>query len=102
MDAHVSLVLTLPEPIELKKLQTLQCTFAGGFAPVCVAVLAEVGTAPSWTELESVYPRDGNQPQAFPLATDKKTETVSRLMLRLDGSTDGFGRIVVYELNILD
>ena len=50
--------------------------------------------------LADVYPKDGNMPQSFPIEA-RGAQVASKVTLRLEGSTDGFGRVVVYHLAVL-
>lgn len=114
--AQVTLTATLDAPCAVSSLQVVHCTFAGGFAPIRVVLLAGFASAANpkdvaWVELETVYPADGNMAQTFPLKPEHVAQQLqvaayavdaacTHLALRLEGSTDGFGRLVVYRLAI--
>ena len=100
----------------VRALRGLQCTFAGGFAPVRIVTIA--GFAPperpkevAWTDIDVAYPADGNMAQTFDYQRERIDEQLraqghtsdaecTHLALRLEGSTDGFGRVIIYKLDI--
>ncbi|WFC96604.1 hypothetical protein MBRA1_003265 [Malassezia brasiliensis] len=114
--AQVTLTATLDTPCAVSSLQAVHCTFAGGFAPIRVVILAGIASEANpkevaWIELATVYPADGNLAQTFPLKREDVASQLqaaayaadvacTHLVLRLEGSTDGFGRLVVYRLAI--
>lgn len=121
-DVSAELTCTLAEPVALQHVHALTCTFGGGFSPVQVTLTAHVekdGEAKAVSLLE-IYPKDGNMPQVFPcvrftngrvqVETVKKAlcaigttsdASANKLSVRFAGSTDGFGRVVVYHLGVM-
>lgn len=89
---------TFDQGVPMDQLRTLECTFGGGFSPIRVVVTADVNNQE--VLLADVYPKDGNMPQSFPIEACG-TQLASKVTLRLEGSTDGFGRVVVYHLAVL-
>ena len=89
---------TFDSGVPMNQLRTLMCTFGGGFSPVRVVVTAVVDDQD--VRLAEVYPKDGNMPQSFPIE-DRGAQVATKVTLRLEGSTDGFGRVVVYHLAVL-
>lgn len=115
--AAATLTCVLSAPIAVGTLQALQCTFAGGFAPVRIVSMAGFAApdAPkdvAWVDFHEAYPADGNMAQRFAydaahvqmrLAAQGRAEAAcTHLGVRLEGSTDGFGRVIVYGLGIYD
>lgn len=99
MTTEAYLTATLEDKQSFDKL-TVRCTCGGGFAPVRIAVdvLLE-----DWVEVDAVFPADSNMAQEFPLevpASVASTET-SAIRVRLGGSTDAFGRVILYDLGII-
>lgn len=91
--------ITFSDPVVPK---ILQVTFQGGFVGKCcrlstlAAVLVdEKGAALS--ELATVYPEDVNRKQTFKLP---ETEPIIQMRLSFEESSDFFGRITVYDLQI--
>ena len=76
----------------------MHCTFDAGFSPIRVVATAVVDGQDVF--LADVYPKDGNMPQSFPIEA-RGAQVASKVTLRLEGSTDGFGRVVVYHLAVL-
>ena len=89
---------TFDAGVPMHQLRTLLCTFGGGFSPIRVVVTAVVDGQD--VLLADVYPKDGNMPQSFPIEA-RGAQVASKVTLRLEGSTDGFGRVVVYHLAVL-
>lgn len=89
---------TFDQGVPIDQLRTLLCTFGGGFSPIRVVVTAIVDDHE--VVLADVYPKDGNMPQSFPIEA-RGMQLASKVALRLEGSTDGFGRVVVYHLAVL-
>ena len=89
---------TFDAGVPMNQLRTLMCTFGGGFSPIRVVVTAVVDGQD--VLLADVYPKDGNMPQSFPIEA-RGAQVASKVTLRLEGSTDGFGRVVVYHLAVL-
>lgn len=114
--AYVVLTCTLGTPCAVDAWKQLWCTFAGGFAPVRIVTAAGFADAAqpkdiAWVDVHVAYPADGNMAQTFPYAHETIAERLqahgraadlpcTHLALRLEGSTDGFGRIIVYNLGV--
>ncbi|WFD30489.1 hypothetical protein MSPP1_001510 [Malassezia sp. CBS 17886] len=108
----------LAAPLSVSSLDALHGTFAGGFVPVRVVTLVGLEDAREkdgvrWVELAASFPEDGNRRQSFkdssrgarteasPTFADAPAPPLaSALALRFEGSTDQFGRIVVYHLAV--
>ncbi|KOS14646.1 hypothetical protein Malapachy_1217 [Malassezia pachydermatis] len=110
----MQLTCTLAEPRTMLEVAELRCTFAGGFAAIRVAVLFGYATQDKildWARVQEVFPKDGNMMQKFGWNTEVAQQAVqaigrdmdtpvTHIALSLEGSTDGFGRVTVYELGI--
>ncbi|WFD05583.1 hypothetical protein MVES1_000913 [Malassezia vespertilionis] len=116
ISAHVLVASTLSAPRRVETWQALECIFAGGFSPIRIVTLAgfarEGSKEVEWIEVQESYPRDGNMQQSFAYEPEavaatlrargkRSTDACTHIALRLDGSTDGFGRVIVYRLNVL-
>lgn len=91
------LTATLEHAQRLGALKTIKCTCGGGFAPIRISVDS---LADDWIELGSVYPADSNMAQELPLSAPDLASETSVVRLRLCGSTDAFGRVIIYELGL--
>lgn len=65
--ASVELTALLNEPMKTAQICDLSCTFAGGFAPVCVTVEVAHGIPiiDRWESAGTFYPADTNTQQKF-------------------------------------
>ena len=65
--ASVELTALLDEPVKTAQICDLACTFAGGFAPVCVSVEVAHGIPiiDRWESTGTFYPADTNTQQKF-------------------------------------
>lgn len=102
----VSLILSLqglPQFVQLAfpattSPQTLSITFQGGFVGTeChLQVPDEAG---KWTTAQTVYPEDVNRAQEFELDPAKFHE-ISALKIVMVASSDFFGRITIYNIEL--
>ena len=99
-------------------MRSLVCTFAGGFAPIRIVTTAGFAQSDrpkevNWLEIQTAYPADGNLQQQFLYEASYLTSQLKQhnldhnalcthLAFRLEGSTDGFGRIIVYKLDVVN
>ncbi|KAJ3034183.1 Nuclear receptor 2C2-associated protein, partial [Rhizophlyctis rosea] len=84
-------------------LTTLTLMFQGGFAGKDCDLLAVPSTATSddeWRHVLSFYPEDNNQRQVFSVPEDVREERWRKLRVVFKGSTDFYGRVVVYALEL--
>ena len=73
-------------------------TFQGGFVGTQCAVQAQCAEG-QWETKQSVYPEDVNRRQIFEL--DLGDVPIRTLKLVFEQSSDFFGRITIYDLDIL-
>lgn len=87
--------LTFANPVSPK---TLSITFQGGF----VGTECELWTpaAEGWAAVQKVYPEDVNREQRFTLAEEPFCQMTAVRLVFLQ-SSDFFGRITVYKLDLL-
>lgn len=80
----------------------LSFTFQGGFVGTNCSVY---GTPPGDAEQQKlceIYPEDVNTEQRFQLdALPASVPSIQMLEIRFDSSTDFYGRVTVYNLNVL-
>ncbi|KAI8602693.1 galactose-binding domain-like protein [Dissophora ornata] len=81
------------------QIETIQVMFQGGFVGKTCQLLAWTD-AGEYVEMMRFYPEDINPLQSFPVAEDER-QTTSRVKIVFESSTDFFGRITVYMLDIL-
>lgn len=98
MNTEAHLTATLNEKVRMSAL-TVRLTCGGGFAPVRIAVDTLVD---DWVEVGAVFPADSNMAQTLPLKVPEHVASsdTSAVRVRLGGSTDAFGRVILYELGI--
>jgi hypothetical protein len=75
--------------------------FAGGFSAktICLQTTTTTGSSPE--TLYTFYPEDTNKEQTFSLTSNGEPALITdNLRFHFPGSTDTFGRIIVYKLNI--
>lgn len=79
----------------------IDLTFQGGFAGTrCIVELAEGGRP--WRLLTRIYPEDVNRKQTFEIAPGDMGECgVDSVKIVFEESSDFFGRITVYDLQLL-
>lgn len=82
------------------EIDTVSMTFQGGFVgKKCVAVASLAESPNNYDQdLGTLYPEDVNSTQSFNVQCPKP---VQRLKLVFEESTDFFGRITIYKLDIL-
>lgn len=74
-------------------------TFQGGFVGTRCTVQVQPSEGDAWEKLTQIYPEDVNRAQAFDLR-EVASQAVHGLKLVFEESSDFFGRITVYDLNI--
>lgn len=73
--------------------------FQGGFVgKTCWIETIETGQE-SFSRVHTFYPQDTNKPQLFPLPDSRSS--VKSIKIVFEASTDFFGRITIYKLDIL-
>lgn len=74
-------------------------TFQGGFAGKKCLLLGSLGSSPNDynVEISTLYPEDISSKQIF---TFDPTEELKRLKIIFEESTDFYGRITVYTLDV--
>jgi hypothetical protein len=84
-------------------------TFQGGFVgtrcSVDVRIIAKDGINLEWHTLTHIYPEDVNRRQSFELKTEEEVQRlvdggVDSIKLVFEQSSDFFGRITVYDLEV--
>ncbi|GAB6029775.1 Nuclear receptor 2C2-associated protein [Chamberlinius hualienensis] len=75
----------------------LHIRFQGGFTGKDCSIQGQSENEIDVVKLHSFYPEDNNSLQVFPLPVES---TQKSLRIMFNNSTDFFGRIVVYDLNI--
>ncbi|KIS70200.1 uncharacterized protein UMAG_10764 [Mycosarcoma maydis] len=86
----------LAHSISIAKLHTLALTFAGGFSPISLNILASEDGKVWSNVLERLFPIDTNARQFFHIQGLQDLQT-SWLRFELQGSTDEYGRVIVYQ-----
>ncbi|EPQ29301.1 uncharacterized protein PFL1_03056 [Pseudozyma flocculosa PF-1] len=85
-------------------LHSMALTFAGGFSAMNARLLYSTESSPTeWKDAAAeVFPYDSNAKQFFRLETNEtaKDEIATSLRLQLSGSTDDYGRVTVYQVEI--
>lgn len=77
-------------------------TFQGGFVGTrCLIEIADDGGKPGWKKWTNVYPEDVNRRQTFDLQTDGVQDKIQSLRIVFEESSDFFGRVTVYDLQLL-
>ncbi|XP_037104940.1 nuclear receptor 2C2-associated protein isoform X1 [Syngnathus acus] len=88
------LILDFPQSVRLSEFKV---QFQGGFsAKTCRLEGSSVDR--DFTVISHFYPEDNNSLQCFPI---QESATVNRIKITFEHSTDFFGRIIVYILDIL-
>lgn len=89
--------LVFPEPVCPMR---LILTFQGGFVGTqCAIDVAASVVEPTWTTLTYIHPEDVNRRQIFQLPEDS-SHGVQCMKLIFERSSDFFGRITLYELQV--
>ncbi|XP_072555900.1 nuclear receptor 2C2-associated protein [Paramormyrops kingsleyae] len=87
-------LLDFPKPV---KISTVNVQFQGGFAGKTCRLEGSLKDE-AFANLTVFYPEDNNNVQSFPIG---ETPSVQRLKIVFENSTDFFGRIIVYSLDVL-
>ncbi|XP_007570102.1 nuclear receptor 2C2-associated protein [Poecilia formosa] len=87
-------LLEFPQSV---KVSEVKLQFQGGFSAKACR-LEGCRKDGDFTELSQFYPEDNNCLQSFPI---QEAPTVDKVKILFENSTDLFGRIVVYSLDIL-
>ncbi|KZO94026.1 galactose-binding like protein, partial [Calocera viscosa TUFC12733] len=87
---------TLPKPALLK---TLSLTFQGGFVATEV-IISTSSTSSNWKPVATIYPQDNNFRQTFKIEGEG-ARVEGAVRLEFPKSSDFFGRVVVYDLDLL-
>ena len=88
---------------QLVPLSEFMIQFQGGFAAktICLETMTASGCSPK--TLYTFYPEDSNKLQKFTLTTkdgEPSALTTDNLRFHFTESTDTFGRIIIYKLNM--
>nr|XP_020669941.1 nuclear receptor 2C2-associated protein [Pogona vitticeps] len=87
------LTLEFPQPVQVSR---IQIQFQGGFSSrKCVVQGGRKGEG--LLPVAEFYPEDTNSLQTFPLGEVQ----LEKLKITFENSTDFFGRIVIYQLDVL-
>eukprot|EP00123_Amoebidium_parasiticum_P006286 comp17275_c0_seq1/m.16377 comp17275_c0_seq1/g.16377 ORF comp17275_c0_seq1/g.16377 comp17275_c0_seq1/m.16377 type:complete len:139 (-) comp17275_c0_seq1:42-458(-) len=78
------------------RVSEVRIMFQGGFAGKECQILGSKGDD-VWAKIADIYPEDVNSLQIFPVAATE----VEQLQLLVTKSTDFFGRVVIYVLDVL-
>lgn len=102
--AHYMISFKLEHPIPLNTLHSLSLTFAGGFSPMSFSIVASEQDGKTWFPVggASLFPKDTNAKQHFDLSgwVADETRQVAWLRFELNGSTDDYGRVTIYQSQI--
>ncbi|SJX62333.1 related to TR4 orphan receptor associated protein TRA16 [Sporisorium reilianum f. sp. reilianum] len=102
--AHYLLSFKLAHPLALSELHSLALTFAGGFSPTSLSILASETDGKTWFPLATdLFPNDTNAKQYFDLsalARGADAQHASWLRFELTGSTDDYGRVTIYQAEV--
>ncbi|EJF67287.1 galactose-binding domain-like protein [Dichomitus squalens] len=93
--------LTFPKPVSPKR---VEITFQGGFVGTRTLIEILENGEQKWRTLTHIYPEDVNRKQAFDLTSTEAgiaDANVDSLKLVFEESSDFFGRITVYDLQLL-
>ncbi|QRW03007.1 nuclear receptor 2C2-associated protein [Ceratobasidium sp. AG-Ba] len=103
----------LPQSIELQFYEAvnptqLALTFQGGFVGTKCTIYGmpaqgedvEAQSTVSWHTVTQIFPEDINRRQLFSLKTGTGVEQLARLKLVFEESSDFFGRITLYNLEL--
>ncbi|EST07039.1 Galactose-binding domain-like protein [Kalmanozyma brasiliensis GHG001] len=100
--AHYLLSFKLAQPISIADLHSLSLTFAGGFSPMSFNILASEQDGKTWSPVVAdLFPKDTNAKQYFDIsAIAREAKQASWLRFELNGSTDDYGRVTIYQAEI--
>ncbi|XP_051930860.1 nuclear receptor 2C2-associated protein [Hippocampus zosterae] len=88
------LILDFPQSVNVSELKV---QFQGGFSAKTCRLEGCSGDG-DFTVISHFYPEDNNSLQCFPI---QEAAAVDRVKITFEKSTDFFGRIIVYTLDIL-
>lgn len=74
--------------------------FQAGFAAEEITVYVQTGTTgdkPKWSKVEEIEADDDHELQSFPLSV---AERATALKFVFDETTDFYGRVIVYQLQV--
>ncbi|XP_032571227.1 nuclear receptor 2C2-associated protein isoform X2 [Drosophila sechellia] len=91
------ITLSLEEP---QKVSGFSFQFQGGFSGQKSELIMYSADGAQIYQ-EPFYPEDINSPQLFPIAEPVREKACSKLKFVFESSTDLFGRIIVYDLQLL-
>ena len=89
------MILTFKEPV---KISTVNITFQGGFVGLNCEFWIQTEEKDQLSLHKPFYPRDNNAMQPFELACE---QNITKLKIVFKDSSDFFGRIVIYALDVL-
>ncbi|XP_004526348.2 nuclear receptor 2C2-associated protein [Ceratitis capitata] len=75
--------------------------FQGGFVAKTLSIIIQTEAGQQISE-ETFYPEDVNSPQSFELQHPVKSKEATIVKILFPSSTDFFGRIILYKLEILE
>ncbi|KZV67603.1 galactose-binding like protein [Peniophora sp. CONT] len=87
--------MLFPSPVLLRQ---IAITFQGGFVGTSCTVDTRASDSGDWAKLTAVYPEDVNRKQVFDV---NSPDPIQSLKLTFEESSDFFGRITVYDLDVL-
>uniref|UniRef100_A0A8C6X1D6 Nuclear receptor 2C2-associated protein n=1 Tax=Naja naja TaxID=35670 RepID=A0A8C6X1D6_NAJNA len=87
------LTMEFPQTVQASQ---IQIQFQGGFASRKF-ILQGGQKGEALSTVAEFYPEDNNSPQSFPF----KAEPLDKLKITFQNSSDFFGRIIIYHLDIL-
>ena len=95
--------MTFDSPVVPKRISiTFQGGFVGTRCRIEVPQSGENALKPHWKKWTEIFPEDVNKAQVFDLLPDDLvTSGVAGLKLIFEQSSDFFGRITVYDLQVL-
>lgn len=91
--------LSFPSPIVPS---SISLTFQGGFVGIRCLVNVQSSQQSGWETLTRIYPEDVNRKQVFDLfgVVEQVQNGIQTMKLVFEESSDFFGRITVYDLDI--
>ena len=101
--ARYLLSFKLEQPIALHDLHSLSLTFAGGFSPTSLHLAASEEDGKTWYPIGApLFPKDTNAKQYFDLSgvVHDDERRAAWLRFELNGSTDDYGRVTIYQAEI--
>ncbi|KIY43784.1 hypothetical protein FISHEDRAFT_52146, partial [Fistulina hepatica ATCC 64428] len=102
----------LPQSVQLTLTRpaipsTIHLTCQGGFVPTRCTVYVTSSSADTnsdWTVLTRIYPEDVNRRQSFSITSAEEivaaSQGVDKIKLLFEESSDFFGRVTLYDLDI--